>query len=182
MACECPECTKHKGPNPMIMMFKTAVFFIQYIYAVIAMIKKGKLKELGALAGAFIFFFTIPRRMICARCDQYGNNCYSLYLGKVTSWIHPRIENKEVNNLGISLELLALGSMAMIPAWALKRNFKALVPYMLLLDITGLMQFVHACRHCGLYATNWRKNCPAAQVARAVFSVESMQNRPGLTK
>ncbi|MBN1289304.1 MAG: hypothetical protein JXA49_06690 [Actinobacteria bacterium] len=169
MACDCPECSKHSGPNKMVMMFKIGVFFLQYIYATFAMIRKGKFKELGALIGAFVFFFTIPRRMICARCDQYGNNCYSLYLGKVTSWIHPKVEGKQVNNLGIALELLALGSMSAIPAWALKWHFKALMPYMLLLDTTVFMQFIHACRHCGLYATDWRKDCPAAQIARVFF-------------
>jgi hypothetical protein len=169
MACKCPECSANDGPNKLVMRFKIGVFFAQYVYALLVMLRKGKFKEIAALIGAFGFFFTVPRRMICGRCDNYGKMCYSLYLGKVTSMIMPKVEGKQITNFGIALELSAIGAVAMIPAWAMRKNIFLLMPYMAMLDTTLAMQFLHACRHCGLYAEDWRKDCPSAKMARRIF-------------
>jgi hypothetical protein len=108
--------------------------------------------------------------MICCRCDGYGKKCYSLYMGKITSMYLPKIEDKEVDmKLGVALELLALSTISNAPMIGLRKNKKLLSLYMLFATATFLLQFAHACRHCGQQATDWRKDCPSAKTARMFF-------------
>ncbi len=167
--CECPQCVEYDGPNPAIMNVKFFFLFAQFLVAVLGLLKERSWKALGVFLGATAFFFTVPRYLVCARCDGYGTNCYSLYLGKITSLYLPRVEGKEVNPSGAVLETLTLQTMSLSPAIGLRHNRKLFCLYLLLSNITLGLHFCHSCRHCAEYATDWRKDCLSARMARKVF-------------
>lgn len=169
--CSCAECQKHGGPNPAIMNFRIAVFFLQYIYAAYALIKAKSWKSLGVTFGALGFFIPL-RYLVCARCQGYGKDCYSLYLGKLTSKLMPKVENKKIGTSSVILEVLTLYLIFMGPIFGLLKRFKLLIPYTWLMGVTGGSQFLHACRHCGLNAQEgtWQSKCPSGKVARFIFA------------
>jgi hypothetical protein len=78
MACECSECAEYGGPDPKMMGLRFGVFGLQMLVGIVGMLKARSWKALGALAGGFALFATIPRYLICCRCAGYGNMCYSL--------------------------------------------------------------------------------------------------------
>jgi len=168
--CECAECAEHGGPSPTIMAVRLFFLAAQFLVAVMGLLKERSWKALGVFLGAIAFFFTLPRYLICARCDGYGKNCYSLYLGKITSLYLPRVEGKEVNPSGAGLEMLTLQTISLAPAIGLRKNRRLLSLYLLLSNITSGLHFLHACRHCAEYATDWRKDCPSARIARRIFA------------
>lgn len=167
--CECVECAEHGGPSPVIMSVRFFFLAAQFLVAVLGLLKERSWKALGVFLGAIAFFATVPRYLVCCRCDGYGNNCYSLYLGKVTSMYLPRVEDKEISKIGSALEALTLQTLALTPAIGLRRSRKLLAFYLLLCNATFGLHFWHACRHCAEYATDWRKDCPMAKTARRVF-------------
>ena len=168
MQCECEECVEYGGPNPGVMKFRAFVFISQLLVAVVGLIRERSWKALWAMLGAFVFFWTVPRMLICCRCENYGKNCYSLHIGKLTSMILPKMEG-EITPFAMVLEALTLGTIANAPAVGLRKNRKLLALYMLLNNMTLVLQFTHSCRHCALYATDWRKDCPSAKTARLFF-------------
>jgi hypothetical protein len=172
MACECAECTEHGGPNPVVMTFRFVVIVAQMTVGLYGMLKERSFKALWAWLGGFALFWTLPRYLICARCAGYGNNCYSLHLGKITSMYLPKVdghENEKPAAVAILLEVLALATISNAPALGLRRDRKLLGLYMLLSTITLWSQFLHACRHCATYSTDWKKECPSAQTYRRFF-------------
>ena len=169
MACQCTECAEHGGPNPTIMKARFGIFGLQFLVAFVGLIKERSWGALAALIAAFSFFATVPRTLICCRCEGYGNMCYSLYLGKITSMYLPKIEDKEVSMFGAGLEAITLGIIVNAPAIGLRKNKKYLIPYLLLASLTFWTQFGHACRHCAQNATDWKQDCPSAKVARLFF-------------
>ena len=168
MACECAECVEYGGPNPTIMKVRFLAVFAQMGVALYGLVKERSWKALGAFVGSFIFFWTVPRYLICARCENYGRDCYSLYLGKLTSRIWPKQEG-EIPKVGMALEVITLGTFANAPAIGLLKNRKLLALYMLFSNITVTTQFFHACRHCAYYAKDWRSECPSARTYRMFF-------------
>lgn len=169
MECTCDECREHGGPNPAVMGLKFVVLFAQLSVALVGLLKERSFKALAVFLGAIGFFFTLPRYLICARCDGYGKNCYPYYLGKITSLYMPRVEGKTVTPYAAALEGLTLGTIFNAPVFGLWRNRKALLTYLTLGEATFLLHFWHACRHCARYATDWRKDCVGAKAARRVF-------------
>jgi hypothetical protein len=170
MACECVECSEYGGPNTKVMMFRFFVAGMQILIALVGMIKERSWKSLAAFFGAFALFATVPRTLICCRCEGYGNKCYSLYMGKITSMYLPKSEGKEMDvKWGAGLELLSLATIANAPAIGLRKNKKLLALYLLFSNLTVAMQFFHSCRHCAQNATDWRKDCPSAKTARLFF-------------
>jgi len=170
MACECVECSEYGGPNPKVMMFRFVVIGLQVLVGLVGMIKERSWKSLLAFFGALALFATVPRMLICCRCAGYGNMCYSLYLGKLTSMYLPKVEDKEVDmKLGAGLELLSLATIANAPAIGMRKNKKLLALYLLLSNLTLATHFFHSCRHCAQNATDWRKDCPSAKTARLFF-------------
>ena len=172
MECQCAECLEHEGPNPAVMALRFSVFGAQVMVALTGMVKERSWRVLGAWFAAIAFFLTLPRYLICCRCEGYGKKCYPLYLGKLTSLYLPKVEGKEVSPVGAGLELLTLNLMSNLPLMGLKNDKKLRNLYMLLANLTMGLQFYHACRHCARYATDWRKDCPSARMARLVFSIE----------
>jgi hypothetical protein len=166
--CGCPECSEYGGPNPKFMMVKFAVFGAQTAVALYGLVKERSWKALGAYFGGFTLFWTAARALTCARCPNYGKNCYSLYLGKATSMLHKKGEG-EIGPLGMALEVTALSLVGVSPAIGLMKNKRLFALYQLFSTATLVMHFSHACRHCGLYAEDWRKDCPAAKTARLFF-------------
>lgn len=169
MQCECPECSKYGGPNPRFMLFRVMVLLAQFFTAVVGLVRERSWKALAVTIGALAFFFTVPRYLICARCESYGENCYSLYLGKVTSMYLPKVDGKETSPVGAFMEFMTLSTLANAPAVGLRHNRRLLALYLLLANMTLVMQFSHACRHCSEFATGWKKKCPAAKLAGSVF-------------
>ena len=172
VSCECAQCVEFDGPDPTIMKVRLFFLVAQFLVAVLGLLKERSWKPLGVLLGAIAFFFTVPRYLICTRCDGYGTNCYPFYLGKITSLYLPKVEGKEVNPVGAGLEMVTLQTMALAPAIGLRKNFKLVSLYLLLSNITFGLHFLHACRHCAENATDWRKDCPSAKIARRIFSSE----------
>lgn len=169
MACGCAECNEHEGPNPNIMKMRFFFVGMQVLIAVVGLIKERSWKALIAFFGALGLFATIPRMLICARCDGYGKDCYSLYLGKITSMYLPKGESPVSFSVGVPLEVACLATFANAPAVGLRHNRKLLALYLLFSNLTVFSQFAHACKHCGRYATDWRKDCPSGKLARKVF-------------
>jgi hypothetical protein len=71
---------------------------------------------LGVFLGALAFFATVPRLIICRRCQGHGKNCYSLHLGKLTSKYLPKIEEKDVGPFAVVLAATTLTLIANAPA------------------------------------------------------------------
>lgn len=172
MECQCAECAEYEGPNPAMMALRLSVFSTQVMVALTGMVKERSWKVLGTWFAAIAFFLTLPRYLICCRCEGYGKKCYPLYLGKLTSLYLPKVEGKEVSPVGAGLELLTLNLMSNLPVAGLKNNKKLRNLYILLANLTMGLHFYHACRHCARYATDWRKDCLSARAARLVFSIE----------
>lgn len=172
--CECKECREYGGPDPTIMRLRVVIFFLQYVYAAVALVIAKSWKSLATTFGSLALFFPL-RYMVCARCQNYGKNCYSLYLGRITSMMMPKVENKEMSNISVLLEVIAIYLITMGPVFGLLRKFKLLVPYMGLLSGTMGLQFMHACRHCGLYAKEgtWQSRCPAGKIANIIYTLDS---------
>lgn len=169
MECDCPECTEYGGPNPTMMSVRFLVLAAQFLVAFVGMIKERSFKALAVMVGALAFFFTVPRYLICCRCEGYGEKCYPLYLGKITSLYLPKVEGKRVTPLAAGLEGITLNTLAITPAVGLRKNLKLEFVYLFLANLTLLLQFRHACRHCARYATDWRKECIGARAARRYF-------------
>ncbi|MBN1288085.1 MAG: hypothetical protein JXA49_00415 [Actinobacteria bacterium] len=170
--CECQECREYGGPDPTIMKFRLFVFLAQYVYAAVALLLARSWKSFAATFGALAFFFPL-RYLVCARCQGYGKNCYSLYLGRITAKLMPRVEGKEIGPLSFILEVVTLYLIAMGPVFGLLRKFRLLVPYTGMLGITLGTQFMHACRHCGLYAKDgtWQCKCPSGKIANIIYTL-----------
>lgn len=166
--CECPECSEYGGPNTRFMMVRFSIMGAQFMVALFGLLKERSWKALGAWFAGLALFASVPRMLICARCDGYGKNCYSLYLGKITSLYLPKMEG-EIGPLGMGLEIVALSLIANAPAVGLWKNKRLLAVYQLLATATLVMHFSHACRHCAQNATDWRKDCPSAKTARLFF-------------
>lgn len=172
MSCECEECAEYGGPDPRIMAFRLSVFFAQAAVGLYGMLKERSFKALLAWLGGLALFFTVPRYMICARCGGYGQNCYSLYCGKITSMYMPKVEGHEheaPSPLAMFLEVVSLATVSNAPAVGMRKNKKLLALYMLLATITLWGQFLHACRHCSRYGKEWKKECPSARTYRRMF-------------
>lgn len=172
MQCECAECTEHGGPNPGTMALRLFVIGAQLLVAVTGLVRERSWKALGVMLGAFAFFLTLPRYLICCRCEGYGKKCYSLYLGKITSLYLPRVEGKSISPVGAALEFLTLSTLANAPAVGLRKSRKRLALYLLLSNLTVALHFSHACRHCAEHATDWKRDCPSAKLAAKAFKVE----------
>jgi hypothetical protein len=172
MECQCAECAEYEGPNPAMMALRLSVFGAQAMVALTGMVKERSWKALGAWFAAIAFFLTLPRYLICCRCEGYGKKCYPLYLGRLTSMYLPKVEGKEVSPVGVGLELLTLNLMSNLPVIGLKNDKKLRNLYILLANLTMGLQFYHACRHCARYATDLRRDCLSARAARLVFSIE----------
>jgi len=168
MSCECAECVEYGGPNPTIMKIRVGAILGEIAVALYGLVKERSWKALGAFVGSGIFFWTLPRYLICARCENYGKDCYSLYMGKLTSKIWSKKEG-EVGKIGMTLEAVTLGTFAYAPALGLLKNRKLLALYSFFLNITLMTQFLHACRHCASYAEGWRADCPSARTHRMIF-------------
>ncbi|MBN2168492.1 MAG: hypothetical protein JW738_04550 [Actinobacteria bacterium] len=170
--CECKECQEYSGPDPTIMRFRLFLFAAQYVYAAVALMLAKSWKSLTVTFGALAFFFPL-RYIVCARCQNYGKNCYSLYLGRITSMMMPKVEGKEIGPVSFILEVVTLYLITMGPVFGLMRKFKLLVPYMGLLSGTLGLQFMHSCRHCGLYAKEgtWQSKCPAGKIANIIYTL-----------
>lgn len=121
MDCECAECTEYGGPDPATMRLRFFFIFTQLFVGLVGMIKARNWKALAAFLSGFTLFWTVPRYLICARCEGYGQNCRSLYLGKITSMYMPKQEG-EVGPLGMALELVALSLVSEAPLIGMART------------------------------------------------------------
>lgn len=171
-SCECPECDKHEGPNPLVMKLRIIGFLAEFIVAVYAVARK-KSKVIAAVwLAAIIAFATILRYFICARCEGYGKKCYSMYIGKYTSFLFPEQKGKEVPLWAFIGEAAAINLMVSTPILAMtgKANRKLRGVYSAIVFYNLMMQYLHACRHCALYAEeDWRRMCPSNKSIRFLF-------------
>ncbi|MBN2167765.1 MAG: hypothetical protein JW738_00855 [Actinobacteria bacterium] len=174
MACECNECREFGGPDPTKMKMKFFAGLIpMFTVAILGLIKEKRWKELRIMGATAAVFFTVPRYLICARCDGYGKNCYAYYLGKLTSMYLPKVEGKKVGPLGLTIEAICLAILSMTPAWGLRKKWALLGLYGMFSQIMALLHLNHACRHCYLTATDWRKNCLIGQAGNLIFGYET---------
>jgi hypothetical protein len=136
------------------------------------MVREKKFRHLACWLAGWALFLSWPRRLICTRCDSYGELCRSYYLGKYTSLLFPRAEGGEVGPLGFTLEVVALSAVFWIPALALRENRKLLFRYLFAMQLVLAGQFLHACRRCAAEAAEeWKKACPANRAWRAAGGV-----------
>jgi hypothetical protein len=160
--CDCAECTTafEVKPNPIIMALRFATFAVTNIFGAVGLVRSGNKKLMAAWLAGWGLFLTVPRYLICASCSGYGKMCYSFYLGKYTSKVFPKRE-KEVPHAGLVLEGLALSTMSMVPALAMRSDRKSLMTYLILQDLVLAQQFFHACRYCGTHSEDeFKKFCP----------------------
>ena len=159
------------NPNPLIMAFRFAIFGLGEAIALGGMLKERKYKHLGAWLGIWALFLTWPRYLICSRCDGYGENCYPYYLGKYTSKVFPKVEGKDVGNLGFAMEAFCLGGMYWTPFLALRKNRKLLLRYMAVMQLVLLVHFFHACRWCADNSDQeWKMACPNHRIWKKIQS------------
>ena len=144
-----------------IMALRFTAFGLGILVALGGMVKERKFKHLAAWLATWTLFLTWPRYLICARCEGYGNMCYSYYLGKYTSKVFPKVEGKEVGPLGFGMEAVCLTSMFWTPALALRNNRRLLTRYLVIMQLVFVGQFFHACRYCAANSTQeWKNVCP----------------------
>lgn len=167
--CSCPECTEHGGrPNPSLMKVKIGLLLWMTVFGFYGMLKERSWKALAIYFSGFALFWTEARRQTCARCERYGEMCYSFYLGKASSMLVKQ-QDKEITLYGMFLEGLALLLFGLAPAYGLKNNKKLLAIYMFIAQLVGATHVFHACRHCAKYSTGWQRNCPSAILYRALW-------------
>jgi hypothetical protein len=159
----------------MIMRVRITIVAAQFIVAIFGMLKERSWKPLAFLLGSIAFFFTVPRYLVCSRCEKYGKNCHSLYLGKVTSLYLPRVEGKKISPVGAGLEGATLAMLANAPLVGLRGNRKYLALYLLLSNLTLGLHLRHACMHCLEYGDDRTKNCPGAKAAGLLFKGQRVQ-------
>ena len=174
----CPEelagCSQECGPDPTVMAIRFSVLGAQFLVAVLGLLRERSWKALGVFAGSIAFFLTVPRYLICCRCEGYGRMCYSMYMGKLTSLYLPRVEWEPLvldNPIGAVLEELTLMTMMGAPAMGLRKSRGLLALYLVLSTVTLVVHFSHSCRHCAETANDWRRECPSAKAAARVFAV-----------
>lgn len=167
------EWADHSGPgtgrpSPLIMTLRFAAFALAVMEAARGMVRERKFRHLIAWLGGWALFLTWPRYLICSRCEGYGEMCRSYYLGRYTSLLFPRVEEKDVGRLGLFLEVLSLSAIFWLPIQALRRDRGMLAGYLTLMQTVLLGQFFHACRWCGTHAQQgWKAVCPAHRFWRA---------------
>ena len=173
--CPCAACCEEPcgpRPNPLIMALRFAVFGLGSLVALAEMIKERKFKHLAAWLATWTLFMTWPRYLICARCEGYGNMCYSYYLGKYTSMVFPRVEGKDVGPLGFGMEVFCLSSMFWTPVLALRNNRPLLTRYLAIMQLVLAGQFFHACRYCAANSTQeWKNVCPAHRTWKKILKI-----------
>ncbi len=168
MECDCAERIEIESgiidktrPHPLVMAARFIVMGEAFFVALREMLKERKPGFIWVWLGGWALFLTLPRYLICARCDGYGEMCYSYYLGKYTSNLFPRSSGK-VGRLGLGLEILSLSTIFWTPVFALRGSRKKLFRYLSLLNLVLAGQFFHACRYCGMHSKEeWKKVCPA---------------------
>jgi hypothetical protein len=154
-----------------LMKFRFGILSFQMSIALLALISVHEWGLFALWAGTILMFGTIPKKLICARCDGNGKKCHSLYLGLYTSKLFSK-ENKNVPVAGGLIEGLCLIVIALLPFIPLLKNPTFfLVMYLALLIATLILQFFHACKHCVLNANEeWKKNlCPANKIGRKIW-------------
>lgn len=174
--CDCSECKEHGGANPKIIKFRVAVLIAQFLYAVWALNKEGKRKALGVFLAAVFTFMTVLRYLVCARCEAYGENCYSLNMGKMTSWYMKKQEPRIFSVPVVLAEGAAIATIAFTPAIALRHDTCKFLVYSALNGITLGTQGLHSCMHCAKEARpdwGWRYKCPSARMLRLIFGINA---------
>ncbi len=156
-------------PDKRIMALRFALFAVQGILAVYGFLDAGYIALFVIWILIIILFLTVPRRLICARCDGYGRRCYSMYLGLYTSKLFS-FQEKDVPAVGLALEAFSLVFIPLLPLIPLYRSTGLFALYLLLSALSWYLQFVHACRYCAVCSKDdWKRLCPARKAAAKIW-------------
>ncbi len=113
-------------PNKTIMSVRFILYGIQFFMGLFSFIYTGSWSLFIIWLAAILLFLTVPRKLICARCEGYGKKCYSMYLGLYTSKLFS-YEKKDFSMLGAALEAASISGMLVLPAYSFNRNLISLL-------------------------------------------------------
>lgn len=174
MECSGNGCDTEKGPSRAVMVFRLAVLVTQAAVGMVGMLKGRSFRAMVLWLGGLFLFWTVPRYYLCARCSEYGKDCYSFYLGRAVSAYLPRSEGYEHEvppPLAVALEVISIGMLCLMPLAGMKRQGKLLSLYLALAGTTLAAHFLHACAHCAVKGQGWKKNCPPARAYRRISGI-----------
>lgn len=159
-------------PDKKIMALRSLLFLAQGIIGLYGFIVTGSWPLFVFWLAVILLFLTIPRSLICARCEDYGKKCYSMYLGFYTSKLF-KPSDKEIPKTGLALEAFCLITIPLLPLFPLYSIPVLFGIYIVLSAISFALQFFHACRYCAVCSSDsWKKICPAHMAAKRIWSEE----------
>jgi hypothetical protein len=116
---------------------------------------------------------TLPKYLICTRCECYGKRCDFTYGGRYAARLFKRQPDKTVDVCGLIAEG-APGAVAMILPFVVARESPGFLTLFGLLSLLWQLALIKvACIRCVRYSTDpfKRKYCPNYKVAAALGGV-----------
>lgn len=143
----------------------TVLYFTCGIVAVYAL-AQHKPRKLPLYVGSSVVFNTWGRRFICARCDNYGKACSSLF-GITTSKMMRRDECKSLTRNAILVEDVILYCIVLIPLPQILQSRWLTILYASGVIASSMGFFKYGCPNCG------NDFCPHKDISKALL------RRPG---
>jgi len=142
----CSEETGNPWP-PGTSYITTALFQAPALMGAYALLRKAPLR-LPVFAGIWVAIATVVRKVVCCRCEYYGEEC-STIMGKWTAMLYEKDEEHPLTAEAFYLDFGLIGASILLPLPQVKKMGKRyLAVYLLtvLLSAAGIRYF--ACRHC----------------------------------
>ena len=138
----------------------TVVAFIPFFISIYA-VAKYKPRKLPLLLGAQAVFLTVGRRMVCARCQYYGQEC-STMLGIMAAKMMPKDESRPLQRNDIIADFVLLFLPGVIAFPQTHKNHKLALLYTAsVVAALGALLF-NGCGKCG------NDFCPLKDVHKAI--------------
>ncbi len=125
----------------------TALFAVPGLLGSWALLRKAPLR-LPIFAGIWVAIATVVRKVVCCRCEYYGEDC-STMMGKWTAMLFEKDEEHPLTAEAFYLDFGLIGASILLPLPQVKKmgsRYLALYLLAVLLSAAGIRYF--ACRHC----------------------------------
>lgn len=147
---EAPECTCKPAANPWprgTAYVTTSFYGVVLAMGTYALARKAP-RRLPLFAFLWVVLITAVRKIVCCRCEYYGQECSTL-MGKWTAMILPPEPEKNLTAEAFYVDLAVVGACILYPipqAYEMgKRYFVLYVAFMLL---GGLVVRLLGCSRC----------------------------------
>jgi hypothetical protein len=137
------------------------VFFSTPTVIALYAIAKYKPRKLPIFLAGNAALYTVMRRLVCARCQYYGQPC-STMLGIMTAKMMPRDESKALDRNGIYADFAVMFALGFYAAPQIDKSLKlSLIYHASVVAAFGAVLF-NACGKCG------NDFCPMKDLHKAI--------------